>query len=63
MKNCISLTDKYLNDKRKTRVKDAAFEFEESELEKMSIIIGMQHIICEPFYVKQFFYHFLFRRI
>ena len=46
MKSCISLTDKYLNDKRKTRVKDAAFEFEESELEKMSIIIGMLHTVC-----------------
>ena len=36
----IPWTDKYLNDKRKTRVKDPSFEFEESELEKMSIIIG-----------------------
>ena len=35
------MIDKYLNDKRKTRVKDPSFEFEESELEKMSIIIGL----------------------
>ena len=34
------MIDKYLTDKRKTRVKDPSFEFEESELEKMSIIIG-----------------------